>query len=116
DFFVRSFRGGEFVEATFKQGRIKNEKAGKAASEADGTLIRFHPDPEIFKKIDFRAEHVERRLRHYSYLNTGLKLVFSGQTFVSRNGLLDLVLEDLKSDNSEAIYPPLYYSSKTLEF
>jgi DNA gyrase subunit B/topoisomerase-4 subunit B len=74
------------------------------------------PDPEIFKASAFRPEFVERRLRHYSYLNTGLKLVYNGQTFVSRNGLLDLVLEDLRADNSEPIYPPLHYSSKTLEF
>src|ERR1051326_7515724 len=116
DFLVRSHRSGEFVEAAFKQGKLKNEKSGKAASEPDGTLIRFEPDPAIFKETEFRAEHIERRLRHYSYLNSGLKLIFNGQTFQSRHGLLDLVMEDLKSDNSEAIYAPLHYSSKTLEF
>src|SRR5437667_4371300 len=116
EFLVRSHRGGECVEAWFKQGKIKGEKKGKAADESDGTFIRFQPDPEIFKKIEFRPEHVEKRLRHYSYLNTGLKLIYNGKTFQSRNGLLDLVLEDLQSDNSEPIYPPLHYASKTLEF
>jgi topoisomerase-4 subunit B len=116
EFYVRSHRSGEFVEAAFKQGKLKNEKSGKAAKEPDGTYIRFEPDPAIFKETEFRAEHVERRLRHYSYLNTGLKLIFNGQTFQSKHGLLDLVMEDLQSDQSEAIYPPLHYSSKTLEF
>jgi len=116
DFFVRSHREGKFVEAAFKQGKLKSEKDGKASGEPDGTLIRFEPDPAIFKEVVFKPEHVERRLRHYSYLNTGLKLVFNGQTFQSRNGLLDLVLEDLKADNSEPIYPPLHFSDKTLEF
>ena len=116
EFLVRSHRGGECVEAWFKQGKIKGEKKGKAANEPDGTFIRFQPDPEIFKQIEFRPEHVERRLRHYSYLNTGLKLIYNGKTFQSRNGLLDLVMEDLQSDNSEPIYPPLHYASKTLEF
>src|SRR5437868_9400115 len=116
DFLVRSFREGEFVEASFKQGKLKNEKKGKVANEPDGTLIRFEPDPAIFKEIFFKPEHVERRLRHYSYLNSGLKLIFNGQTFQSRNGLLDLVIEDLQADNSEPIYPPLHYSEKTLEF
>jgi len=116
DFLVRSFREGEFVEASFKQGKLKNEKKGKVSNEPDGTLIRFEPDPAIFKEIFFKPEHVERRLRHYSYLNSGLKLIFNGQTFQSRNGLLDLVLEDLQADNSEPIYPPLHYSEKTLEF
>jgi DNA gyrase subunit B/topoisomerase-4 subunit B len=116
DFLVRSFREGEFVEAAFKQGKIKNEKKGKTAGEADGTLIRFEPDPHIFKEVDFRPEHIERRLRHYSYLNTGLKLIYNGKTFQSRNGLLDLVMEDLQADGSEPIYAPLHYSEKTLEF
>jgi len=116
DFLVRSFREGEFVEASFKQGKLKNEKKGKVSNEPDGTLIRFEPDPAIFKEIFFKPEHVERRLRHYSYLNSGLKLIFNGQTFQSRNGLLDLVMEDLQADNSEPIYPPLHYSEKTLEF
>ena len=116
EFFVRSFREGEFVEASFKQGKLKNEKKGKSSNEPDGTLIRFEPDPTIFKEILFKPEHVERRLRHYSYLNTGLKLVYNGKTFQSRNGLLDLVMEDLQADNSEPIYPPLHYSEKTLEF
>src|SRR5947209_5372079 len=71
DFFVRSHRGGEFVEANFKQGKLKGEKKGKT-TDPDGTLIRFEPDPIIFKEIDFKTEHVERRLRHYSYLNSGL--------------------------------------------
>src|SRR5213080_391083 len=87
EFLVRSHRSGDYVEAWFKQGKIKGEKKGRAANESDGTFIRFLPDPEIFKEIEFRPEHVERRLRHYSYLNTGLKLIYNGKTFQSRNGL-----------------------------
>src|SRR5438874_3171228 len=67
EFWVRSFREGQFVEAWFKQGKLKNEKKGKTA-EPDGTLIRFEPDPAIFKEVEFRPDHIEKRLRHYSYL------------------------------------------------
>ncbi len=115
EFFVRSHRQGEFVEATFKQGRLKKENKGKT-NEPDGTFIRFEPDPEIFKSADFLPEHIEKRLRHYSYLNSGLRLVYNGKLFQSRNGLLDLVMEDLQGDGSEPIYPPLHYAEKTLEF
>lgn len=115
EFTVRSHREGQFVEAIFKQGKLKKENKGKT-DEADGTLIRFEADPEIFKQTEFRPEHVERRLRHYSYLNSGLKLIFNGKVFQSRNGLLDLVMEDLQADGSEPIYAPLHYSEKTLEF
>jgi topoisomerase IV subunit B len=116
EFTVRSHRGGAFVEATFKQGKLKHQKEGKVPEEPDGTWIRFEPDPSIFKEFSYQPEHVDRRLRHYTYLNAGLKLVFNGTVYQSRLGLLDLVMEDLKGDGSEPIYPPLHYTSKLLEF
>ncbi len=134
EFIVRSHRDGQFVEARFKQGKLKKEDKGKT-SEPNGTYVEFEPDPEIFKDSEFKLEYIEKRLRHYTYLNTGLKLHLtmvgtscgsSGQrgsaalpetkTFVSRRGLMDLVMEDLQADGSEPIYPPLHYTSKTLEF
>jgi topoisomerase-4 subunit B len=101
-FLVRSHRGGEFAEAVFKQGRLKQEKDGKNPKEPDGTLVTFEADPDIFKEYEFKDEHIEHRLRHYSYLNPGLKLIYNGKTFQSRHGLLDLVLEDLKADGITA--------------
>ena len=119
-FYVRSHRGGEFAEASFQIGKLKKEATGKT-KESDGTFIEFEPDEGIFKNSEFKQEFVERRLRHYSYLNTGLKLVLqmSGsepKTFQSRHGLMDLVMEDLAADGSEPIYAPLHYAGKTLEF
>jgi topoisomerase-4 subunit B len=115
EFIVRSHRDGQFVEARFKQGKLKKEDKGKT-SEPNGTYVEFEPDPEIFKDSEFKHEYIEKRLRHYTYLNTGLKIQFNGKTFVSRRGLMDLVLEDLQSDGAEPIYAPLHYTSKTLEF
>jgi DNA gyrase subunit B/topoisomerase-4 subunit B len=114
-FFVRSHRDGEFFEAKFKLGKLQDQKKGKT-SEPNGTLVQFEPDPGIFKEYEFKTEHIEKRLRHYCYLNSGLKLIFNGQTFQARRGLMDLILEDLQADNSEPIYMPLHYTSKTLEF
>ncbi len=119
-FVARSHRDGEFAEAMFKQGKLKKEDAGKT-KEPNGTFIEFEPDPEIFKDSEFRLEHIERRLRHYSYLNTGLKLIFNAagaepKVFQSRHGLMDLVMEELGTDGSEPIYAPLHYAGKTLEF
>src|ERR1017187_316668 len=76
NFFVRSHRDGEYAEASFKIGKLKKEDTGKT-KEPNGTSIEFEPDPEIFKDSEFRLEHIERRLRHYSYLNTGLKLILN---------------------------------------
>jgi DNA gyrase subunit B/topoisomerase-4 subunit B len=120
-FVVRSHRDGEFAEAQFKIGKLKKEDGGKT-KEPNGTFIMFEPDPEIFKDSQFRMEYVERRLRHYSYLNSGLKLILNSpqfpepKVFQSRHGLMDLVMEDLSSDGSEPLYAPLHYSGKTLEF
>jgi topoisomerase-4 subunit B len=115
NFLVRSHREGEFFEAKFKQGKLLDQKKGKT-TEPNGTLVQFEPDPAIFKEYEFKPEHVEKRLRYYCYLNSGLKLIFNGQTFIARRGLMDLILEDLQADNSEPIYLPLHYTSKTLEF
>jgi DNA gyrase subunit B/topoisomerase-4 subunit B len=121
DFYVRSHRDGEYAEASFKVGKLKKEDSGKT-KEPNGTFIEFEPDPEIFKASEYRLEFVEKRLRHYSYLNTGLKLILTmpglpePKVFQSRYGLMDLVMEDLASDGSEPIYAPLHYAGKTLEF
>ena len=120
NFFVRSHREGEFAEASFKIGKLKKEDSGKT-KEPNGTFIEFEPDEDIFKNSEFKLEFVERRLRHYSYLNTGLKLVlnFAGtepKVFQSRHGLMDLVMEDLATDGCEPMYSPLHYAGKTLEF
>jgi DNA gyrase subunit B/topoisomerase-4 subunit B len=120
NFFVRSHRDGELAEASFKIGKLKKEDTGKT-KEPNGTFIMFEPDEDIFKNSEFKLEFVERRLRHYSYLNTGLKLVlnFAGtepKVFQSRHGLMDLVMEDLATDGCEPMYSPLHYAGKTLEF
>src|SRR5258705_9320829 len=89
NFFVRSHRDGEFADASFKIGKLKKEDAGKT-KEPNGTFIEFEPDEDIFKNSEFKMEHVERRLRHYSYLNTGPKLILNTtglagpQVFTSR--------------------------------
>ena len=120
-FLVRSHRDGQFAEAEFKQGKLKKENSG-TTKEPNGTLIEFEADPEIFKDSEFKLEFIERRLRHYSYLNNGLRLVLKTpespepKVFLSRHGLMDLVMEDLGTDGSEPIYSPLHYASKTLEF
>jgi topoisomerase IV subunit B len=115
-FTVKSHRDGQFVSAAFSRGNLKQQDEGNCPDEPNGTLITFEPDPEIFKKLVFRDELVSKRLRHYSYLNTGLKLVCNGKSFKSRNGLLDLVMEVLKSESADPIYPPLRFATKTLEF
>jgi DNA gyrase subunit B/topoisomerase-4 subunit B len=111
-FLVRSHRDGSFAGAAFERGKLLEEPKGKMPEEPDGTLITFEPDPEIFGTVSFNSEHVDRRLRLYSFLNAGLRIEYNGQIFLSRNGLLDLLREEV---SDEALYPPLYFRSKTME-
>lgn len=111
-FVVRSFRDGEFVEATFSKGKLKEKDKGKTKEE-NGTYIEFIPDKEIFKKFAFQKEIILKRLWHYAYLNTGLTLLFEGQEIRSENGLLDLLKEEVKEDR---LYEPIHWRGKHIEF
>lgn len=112
-FFVRSYREGQFLEAQFSAGKLLNEKQGKS-EEPNGTYIEFIPDTEIFKKFKFENEYILKRLWHYAYLNTGLKLHYNDQVIQSENGLLDLLNEEIKEE--DRLYEPLHYRGKQLEF
>jgi DNA gyrase subunit B/topoisomerase-4 subunit B len=111
-FVVKSFRDGEFVEARFVKGVLKEKKKGKT-KEPDGTYVEFIPDTLLFKKFAFQKEKILKRLWHYAYLNTGLTLHFNREAIRSENGLLDLLNEEVKEDR---LYDPLHYRGKTLEF
>lgn len=111
-FVVKSIRDGEFVEARFSKGVLKDKKKGKTKEE-NGTYVEFTPDVEIFKKFSFHKEMIVKRLWHYAYLNTGLTLTFNGEEIRSEKGLLDLLNAEVKEDR---LYDPLHYRGKTLEF
>ncbi len=112
-FIARSHRDGQFAEARFERGVLQAEDQGAAKNEENGTFISFSPDPEIFKNFKFREDHINRRLRFYSYLNAGLILVFNGKRVVSQGGLLDLIEDE---SEFEKIYPPFHHRDKMLEF
>ena len=112
-FEVKSFRDGEVSSASFEFGNLKSQKRTKCdPGERNGTLVRFMPDEQIFKKYRFHEEHIERRLKMYAYLNAGLALILNGKKIVSENGLQDLINDEARF---EKVYQPFYYRSKMLE-
>ncbi len=111
-FLVRSHRDGEYFEASFERGQLKNQKKGKT-SEPNGTYVEFVPDSEIFGKYHFQIEYVLKRMWHYAYLNTGLTLRCNGEKIASKNGLLDLLNAEVVDDR---LYEPLHYRGKQVEF
>lgn len=111
-FLVRSYRDGQSVEAVFSKGLKLQEKNAKT-TESNGTFIEFIPDLEIFKKYRFQKEYILKRLWHYAYLNTGLVVHFNGEAIESKNGLLDLLNQEVPEDR---LYEPLHYRSNQVEF
>ncbi|MDD4082138.1 MAG: toprim domain-containing protein [Sphaerochaetaceae bacterium] len=111
-FRVVSYREGKFFEAIFEKGKLINSNKGKT-NEGNGTLIEFVPDEEIFSEYAFNNEYIEERLQNYAYLNTGLTLCFNKKAFKSKNGLLDLLDNQIADDS---LYKIIHYKSDKLEF
>src|SRR3989339_399468 len=104
-FTIKSFREGEVKIVEFSKGHlIKNHELGKA-EEQNGVQISFTPDEEIFGNYHFIFEYIESMLKNYAFLNPGLVISLNGQKFVSKNGLLDLLNENM---SSEGIYPLIH--------
>ncbi len=112
-FRVASYREGRFFEAIFKQGVLVSKKEGEAKRELNGTLVEFTPDATIFGDYSYNMEFVEKRMRHYAYLNSGLTLELNGQDFSSDNGLLDLLKDETGTD---VLYDAGYWRGDKMEF
>ena len=112
EFRVVAMRDGKYAEAVFRQGQLVREKKGKT-SEKNGTYVEFEPDEEIFGDYEFNFEFIEQRLWNYAYLNSGLTLYLGKQKFESRNGLLDLLRDEV---GDETAYDIGYYKGDRLEF
>lgn len=114
DYFkAQSVREKKTKVVEFSRGEITNNKNISKLNEDNGTLIVFKPDNEIFKNYKFRSEYIESQLWNYAYLNAGLKLIFNGKTFVSRNGLLDLLTR--KTANDQIRYPIIHLKGEDIE-
>ncbi|MBR4449499.1 MAG: type IIA DNA topoisomerase subunit B [Treponema sp.] len=113
-FRVIAIRDGKAKEAIFEQGKLKSEKlAATKPGTKNGTYFEFVPDETIFGKYSFNMEYVEKRLWNYAYLNAGLTLTLNGQPYESKNGLLDLLTNELES---ESLYSIGSYNGLHLKF
>ncbi len=114
-FEIAAFRDKQTKGITFGQGLITDEmKKAAKSSEPSGTMVCFEPDGEIFGKYSWDMETVETMLRNYAYLNTGLTLTLNGEKFKSKNGLLDLLEENLEGAE-KPIYPIIHLVDKDIE-
>ncbi len=110
-FHIQSFRDGESQEALFSKGDLVSEQR-LVSDERNGTLVEYNADEELFIGYEYDNEIVETMLRNYSYLNPGLCLNFNGKEFRSRNGLLDLLSENV---SEELLYEPIHLTGEDIE-
>lgn len=111
-FFIESIRDGKAVWASFKAGYIQDQGERNAEGEKNGTFVKFTADEEIFKGYEYNTDFLIEMIKNYSYLNTGLTLVFNGTEYKSKNGLLDLITENL---SIEPIYTPIHLVGNDIE-
>ncbi|MDF1657765.1 MAG: DNA topoisomerase IV subunit B [Verrucomicrobiales bacterium] len=114
-FEIAAFRDKQTKGITFAHGLLTEEmKKAVKSSEHSGTMVSFEPDREIFGTYTWNLEFVETMLRNYAYLNTGLTLTLNGKKFKSKNGLLDLLTENLEGSENP-IYPIIHLTDTDIE-
>ena len=112
EFTARSVRDGEVRTVTFAKGLEVSDRWESGVNEKNGTFISYRVDKEIFGEYAYNLEYVEQKIRNYSYLNLGLTLNFNGKSYVSKNGLLDLVNDNMTED---PLYPPIHLTGEDIE-
>jgi len=111
-FTIQSVREGKEKMVDFSEGEVIKNHPQRNSQEKNGTLITFEPDHTMFGKFNFMDEYIEAMLRNYTYLNTGLIINYNGQKFQSRNGLLDLLQENM---SGEGLYPIIHLQNGDIE-
>ena len=110
-FQVSSWRDGQVRTLKFERGKLQSDETLPSAEE-HGTQVIFEPDNDLFVGYQFRPAIIETMLRNYSYLNTGLTIMYNGQRFVSRNGLEDLLIERM---SAQSLYPIIHLQGTDIE-
>jgi len=112
-FKVTAVREGKEKTAEFERGVLIKEHKEAKTGEENGTLVTFIPDEQIFKNYKYHSEFLENQIWNYCFLNAGLKIVFNGKSFVSKNGLLDLLQR--KTNEDEIRYPIIHLKGNDME-
>ena len=110
-FEARSYRDGKVRTVSFERGQLQHDTTDDTTDET-GTYIHFEPDATLFKNYTFHHDFVETMLRNYTYLNTGLTIMYNGRRILNRNGLEDLLNDTMTNDG---IYPIIHLKGDDIE-
>jgi topoisomerase IV subunit B len=112
-FIIKSYREGMVKAITFNEGNTLNEEPEQKTELKNGTLVSFTPDEKLFGNFRYIEDYVESMVRNYVYLNAGLTILLNGEKFFSKNGLLDLLAENM---GAEGLYPIIHLKDEDIEF
>ncbi len=112
NFIITSIRDGISKTVCYSKGAVVDDYEPVPTEEPNGTSVSFTPDPELFRDYRYREEFITPLLKNYTFLNTGLTIVFNGQRMISRHGLLDLLREAM---TDEPLYPIIHLRSDDIE-
>ncbi|MDP4263236.1 MAG: DNA topoisomerase IV subunit B [Bacteroidota bacterium] len=112
-FKVTAIREGKEKTVEFKKGVLIKEYNQAKTQEENGTMVTFIPDDSMFRNFKFHPEFMENQIWNYCYLNAGLKIIFNGKPYISRNGLLDLLQR--KTNEDEIRYPIIHLKGDDIE-
>ena len=111
-FLITSCRDGECKRVEYNKAVIIDESDIQPTQEANGTKVVFVPDNTIFKDYQYKDEFVETLLKNYVFLNSGLTILYNGKRYHSRNGLVDLLNENM---TTEPLYPIIHLKGEDIE-
>jgi len=111
-FMIYSVRDGEKAQVSFSQGNVVEELKRSLSDEPNGTYVEFIPDDTVFKKYAFKTAYLEKMIWNYCYLNRGLTIKFNGKNFLSKNGLKDLLENNMDGD---PLYPIIHLEGDDIE-
>ncbi len=112
NFNIKAYREGQVKEIIFSQGNVVEEKDIVASDQPNGTEVSFVPDSDIFRNFKYRNDYIENMMKNYSFLNAGLAIYCNGEKFQSKNGLKDLLEENLDAD---PLYPVIHLKGEDIE-
>lgn len=111
-FTIEAYREGRMKKAVFAKGELVEDAPETDTEKSNGTFVQFQPDMDMFGNYHYIAEFIEAMLKNYVYLNSGLTLRFNGTPFFSKNGLSDLLEQNI---TSESLYPTIHIKGEDIE-
>lgn len=111
-FKIKSIREGVVKSVEFEEGKLINDLPEEKTDLPNGTMVLFVPDESLFGNFYYINDYIENLIKNYVFLNAGLTIHFNGQKYLSKNGLLDLLNENLSADT---FYPPMHFRNGDIE-